>query len=143
MTFMTNGLPEKNPIVEIHEVWSSPLSASAALEAIARTFSSSSSSANVEQTVNTVSIRTGSNWRYRLLGNALSGSATLPVALAVTATSLGNGCELDAHAYDTFGWRITDRTFFGAKESLEERLRELLTSAAKAAQAINGSAGTA
>jgi hypothetical protein len=141
MTFITNGLPEKNPIVEIHEVWSSPLSASAALEAIARTFSSSS--ANVEQTANTVSIRTGSNWRYRLLGNALSGSATLPVALAVTATSLGNGCELDAHAYDTFGWRITDRTFFGAKESLEERLRELLTSAAKAAQAINGSAGTA
>ncbi|WP_394252015.1 hypothetical protein [Arthrobacter pityocampae] len=136
---MTNDLPAKNPIVEIYEVWNSPLSAPVALDAIARSFSRSS--AKVEQAGNAVSIRTGSNWRYRLLGNALSGSTALPVALTVTVTSLRDGSELEAHAYDTFGWRITDETFFGAKESFEQRLRELLTSAAKAAEAVNGTAG--
>lgn len=125
------------PIVEMTEHWSSPLAETAAIEAIAKAFSDRG--VKVDQNEDGVRIRTGSNWRYRLLGNLLANRASIPVALHVTMTPAGEGSTLRAHAFDTFGWRITNRTFFGAKESVQQRLEELLKSAAAAAKVVDRS----
>ena len=123
------------PIVEITEHWRSPLGASAAIEAIAGSFAKSR--AKVEIDGGAVRIRAGSNWFYRILGNLLSGEKVLPVALEVTATAIDDGCKLQARAFDTFGWRLTDRTFFGAEQSFMNRLEDLLKSAATAGHVVN------
>lgn len=123
------------PIVEITEHWRSPLGASAAIEAIAGSFAKSR--AKVEIDGGAVRIRAGSNWFYRILGNLLSGEKVLPVALEVTATAIDDGCKLQARAFDTFGWRLTDRTFFGAEQFFRNRLEDLLKSAATAGHVVN------
>lgn len=128
-------------MVEVMESWRSPLGASAAAEAIAQSFFGSS--AKVQQVGDVVRVRTGSNWRYRLLGSSLSGRGAIPVALDVRATSRVEGSTVEAHAYDTLGWRMTDRTFSGAEKVFDKRLAELLTRAAAAVEVIDGSTGTA
>lgn len=123
------------PIVEIIEHWRSPLGAKAAIEAIAR--SCAKSRAKVEIDGGAVRIHAGSSWVYRILGNLLSSETVLPVALEITATAIDDGCKLQARAFDTFGWRLADRTFFGAEQSFRNRLEDLLKNAATAAHVVN------
>jgi hypothetical protein len=81
-----------------------------------------------------VRIRCGSNWQYRLWGNLLSaGRKNIPVALDVDVTPTAEGSVIEAHAFDTFGFRLVEKAFFGAKETFEEGLEELLAVAANAA----------
>ncbi len=131
--------PKCPPIVEITERWATAVPTSVALDAVAQAFSDLGM--KVKRSGERVEVRTGSNWRFRVLGNLLSSGKTLPVALDVTAASLSERPGLQAYAFDTFGFRITDQLFFGAKESFEARLEELLTIAAAAAHVADRTSG--
>jgi hypothetical protein len=135
-----NKSPDEKPLVEIMEPWHSPLPANAAAAAIAQSFSGST--AKIQHVGDVVRVRKGSNWRYRLRGNSPSRSGALPVALDVGATSTGESSNVQARAYDTLGWRMTDRAFAGAEKVFETRLRELLAKTAIATEAANSSVGT-
>jgi hypothetical protein len=114
------------------ERWASPLTATAASDAVSREFSERN--AKVDQEGSSVRIRYGSNWQYRLWGNLFSaGRQNIPVALVIEATPTAEGSVIEAHAFDTFGFRLVEKAFFGAKETFEERLEELLAVAAGAA----------
>lgn len=127
------------PIVEVTERWVTTLPAPVALDAIAQAFSDLGN--KVDRDGGTVKVRSGSNWTFRMFGNLLSSGKDLPVALDVTAAPLTGGSAVHVYAYDTFGFRVTDRLFFGAKESFETRLEELLTTAASAVQARDRGSG--
>ena len=59
----------------------------------------------------------------------------MPVALTVRVRAAGEGTQVDAHAFDTFGFRLTDQAFFGAEKTFADRLNALLSKAATAASA--------
>lgn len=126
--------------MEVTERWDTALAPSVALEAVAQAFSARG--AKVKRSGDRVEVRAGSNWKFRLLGNLLASGKTLPIGLDVTAASASQGSEIYAHAFDTFGFRITDQTFFGAKDSFENRLEDLLATAAAAVGATNRAEGT-
>jgi hypothetical protein len=122
------------PMFEKTERWLSPLSPNDVLAAIATAFASEK--ARVHQDGDFPDIRTGSNWQYRLWGNLFSWSRrNIPVAITVRVQAAARGAQIDAHAFDTFDFRLTDQTFFGAQETFEDRLNELLKIAASAAKA--------
>ncbi|MEO5313793.1 hypothetical protein PV772_06640 [Pseudarthrobacter sp. CC12] len=125
--------PKNKPMFERTERWASSLTASAASDAVSRAFSARN--ATVDQDGNAVRIRCGSNWQYRLWGNLFpAGRQNIPVALVIEATPAAEGSVIEAHAFDTFGFRLVEKAFFGAKETFEERLEELLAVAAAAAK---------
>ncbi|BCW17503.1 hypothetical protein NtRootA9_02110 [Arthrobacter sp. NtRootA9] len=122
------------PMFEKTEHWFSPLSPNRALAAISTAFASEKT--RIRQDEDSLEIRTGSNWQYRLWGNLFSWSRrNVPVALIVQVRAAEQGTEIEARAFDTFGIRLTDQTFFGAQETFEDRLAELLATAASAANA--------
>ncbi|KQQ81451.1 hypothetical protein [Arthrobacter sp. Leaf137] len=122
------------PMFEKSEQWLSPLSPNQVLTAISTAFASEK--ARIHQDEDFVDIRTGSNWQYRLWGNLFSWSRTnVPVALTVRIRAAEQGYQIEAHAFDTFGIRLTDYAFFGAQETFEDRLDGLLAMAASAANA--------
>ncbi|MDQ0239731.1 hypothetical protein J2S94_001811 [Arthrobacter bambusae] len=121
------------PMFEKTQHWTSALSRDAALAAITEAFESEGGKINREGDL--VQVRTGSNWHYRLWGNLLSlGRDKVPVGIDIRARPApdGNGSEVEAHAFDTFGRRLTDHVFFGAQETFEERLQALMDRATKA-----------
>lgn len=119
------------PFVEWTERWASPLGPDAALKAAAQIFASDG--AGVSQDGNSLEVRRGSNWQYRLWGNLFSvGRKNIPVGLTLTARTAAEGSEIEAHAFDTFGYRITEYLFFGARETFEEHLQSLVNTAAAA-----------
>lgn len=125
------------PMFERSERWMSPLSPESALEAVSNV--SSSQGAGVLREGNVLTVHRGSNWKYRLLGNLfLSGRRNVPVALTLKAIPSAEGSDLDAHAFDTFGVRLVEHAFFGAQETFEEQLENLLSTAAEAAKVILG-----
>ena len=120
------------PMFERTERWSSPLPGPDAADAVARAFAARN--ARVDQDGNSVRIRCGSNWRYRFWGNlASAGRKNIPIALDVDVTPAAEGSVIEAHAFDTFGFRLLEKAFFGAEETFEEGLEELLAVAAEAA----------
>ncbi|KRE60559.1 hypothetical protein ASG92_21675 [Arthrobacter sp. Soil736] len=122
------------PMFEKTEHWSSPLSLDEALTAISKAFAADK--ARIRQDGTFLEIRTGSNLQYRLWGNLFSWSRRkIPVALTVRVRAAEHGVHIDAHAFDTFGIRLTDHAFFGAQETFEDRLDVLLRQAAAAAEA--------
>lgn len=122
------------PMFEKTEHWSSPLSQDEALTAISNAFASDK--ASIRQDGDLLEIRMGSNLQYRLWGNIFSWSRRkIPVALALRVRAAERGVHIDAHAFDTFGVRLTDHAFFGAQETFEDRLDVLLHQAATAAEA--------
>ncbi|WP_284750852.1 MULTISPECIES: hypothetical protein [unclassified Arthrobacter] len=122
------------PMFEKTEQWFSPLSPDEVLAAISTAFASEK--AKIQQDEDSLEIRTGSNWQYRLWGNLLSlGRKNLPVAITIRVRAAKQGAEIEAHAFDTFGPRLTDQAFFGAQETFEDRLNVLLEMAASAAKA--------
>lgn len=124
---------KSKPTFERTESWVSPLPAGVASDAVARAFSNRN--AKVRQDGCSVSIRCGSNWQYRLRGNLFSaGRQNVPVALVIEARPVAEGSVIDAHAFDTFGFRLVEKAFFGAKETFEEQLEDLLAVAADAAK---------
>jgi hypothetical protein len=85
-----------------------------------------------------LSVRRGSNWKYRLWGNLFSaGRNNVPVALRLNAKPTANGSEIEAHAFDTFGFRLVEHAFFGAEETITEQLETLLRTAAEAAKVLS------
>lgn len=122
------------PMFEKTEHCSSQLSREATMAAIAKTFASEK--ARVRQDDELLEVRFGSNWQYRLWGNLFSWSRReVPVAISFRVRAVEQGVHIEAHAYDTFGFRISDQAFFGAQETFEERLDALLHRAASAAGA--------
>jgi hypothetical protein len=116
------------------EHWSSPLARQEVLAAIAKAFVSEK--AKVLQDGDVIEVRTGSNWQYRLWGNLFSWSRReVPVGASFRVRVAEQGARIDAHAFDTFGFRISDHAFFGAQETFEDRLDFLLRKAADAVQA--------
>lgn len=125
-------LSKSKPMFERTERWISPLPARTVSDAVAQAFSDRR--AKVDQDGYSVDIHCGSNWQYRLWGNLFSaGRRNIPVGLIVQATPSADGSIIEAHAFDTFGFRIAERAFFGARDTFEERLEELLAIAADAA----------
>ena len=123
---------KSKPMFERTERWTSPLPARTVSDAVAQAFSDRS--AKVDQDGYSVRIHCGSNWRYRLWGNLFSaGRQNIPVGLVMQATPSAGGSTIEAHAFDTFGFRLVEKSFFGARDSFEERLEELLAIAADAA----------
>lgn len=121
------------PMFEQSERWMSPLAPGKALEAVSDVFASQG--VTVEQDGNLLTVRRGSNWKYRLWGNLFSiGRRNIPVALTLSATSSAEGSDIEAHAFDTFGVRLVERAFFGAQATFEEHLDSLLRTAAEAAR---------
>ena len=121
------------PMFEKSEHWLSPLSQGEVLAAISAAFASEN--AKIHRDENSLDIRTGSNWQYRLWGNLLSlGRKNLPVALTISVRAASPGTKINVRAFDTFGFRLTDQAFFGAKETFEDRLNALLKMAAAAAK---------
>lgn len=121
------------PMFEKTQHWTSALPREAALEAITEAFASEG--AKINRKGDLIQVRTGSNWQYRLWGNLLSlGRNNVPVGIDIRARSApdGNGTEVEAHAFDTFGARLTDHVFFGAQETFEEQLQALMDRATKA-----------
>jgi len=117
--------------------WLSPLSPNQVLTAISTAFASEK--ARIHRDADFIDIRTGSNWQYRLWGNLFSwGRTNVPVAMTVRVRAVEQGTQIDAHAFDTFGVRLTDHAFFGAQETFEDRLNGLLSMAASAAKASPG-----
>lgn len=121
------------PMFEQSERWMSPLAPGKVLEAVSDVFASQG--ATVEQNGDILTVRRGSNWKYRLWGSLFSiGRRNVPVALTLSATSSAEGSAIEAHAFDTFGVRLTERAFFGAQETFEEELDGLLRTATEAAR---------
>ena len=121
------------PMFEQSERWMSPLAPGKALAAISDVFASQGVA--VEQDGNSLTVRRGSNWKYRLWGNLFSiGRRNIPVALTLSVTSSAEGSDIEAHAFDTFGGRLVEHAFFGAQETFEEQLDNLLSTAAEAAR---------
>ncbi|MBT2554276.1 hypothetical protein [Arthrobacter sp. ISL-5] len=119
------------PTFEKTEHWSSPLSPESVSNAISRAFASEK--ARIRQNDDLLEVRVGSNWQYRLWGNLFSWSRReVPVALTVRVRAAGEGAHIDAHAFDTFGFRVTDHAFFGADKTFEHRLDVLPHKAAEA-----------
>ncbi|MFJ5695961.1 hypothetical protein ACIP9X_19205 [Arthrobacter sp. NPDC093125] len=122
------------PMFEKTEYWSSPLSPESVFEAISTAFGSEK--ARIRQDGDLLEVRTGSNWQYRLWGNLFHWSRqAVPVALTVRVRAAGEGTQVDAHAFDTFGFRLTDHAFFGTEKTFADRLDALLSKAATAASA--------
>lgn len=122
------------PMFEKSEQWLSPLSPNQVLTAISTSFASEK--ARIQRGEDFIDIRTGSNWQYRLWGNLFSwGRTNVPVAMTVRVRAVEQGTQIDAHAFDTFGTRLTDHAFFGAQETFEDRLNGLLSTAAFSAKA--------
>ncbi|WP_045732378.1 hypothetical protein [Pseudarthrobacter chlorophenolicus] len=125
------------PMFEKTDQWLSPLSPGEVLAAVSTAFAPEK--AKVRQDGNVLDIRTGSNLQYRLWGNLFSvGRRNLPAAITIRVRAAKQGAEIEAHAFDTFGFRLTDQAFFGARESFEDRLNELLEMVATAAKASPG-----
>jgi hypothetical protein len=115
------------------ELWSSPLSQDAVLAALSRAFTIDG--AKVSQDGEELEVRRGSNWRYRLWGNLVqAGRKNAPVGLTLRVSPTTTGSDIEAHAFDTFGFRIIERAFFGAQETFEQALERLLDIAAVAAK---------
>jgi hypothetical protein len=128
------------PKFEKTEHWSSMLSQDAALAAVAEAFASDGG--RVNRNGNLLQVRTGSNWQYRLWGNLLSwGRDKVAVGLDIRARPApeGNGSQIEAHAFDTFGLRLSDHAFFGAQETFEGRLQALVDRAVSATGATTRS----
>ena len=82
-----------------------------------------------------VEITTGSKILYRLWGELIPwGKNNVPVGLILTIRPSSQGTEVDAYAFDRFGRRITDKTFFGADKTFEAEI-EHLTQKARSASA--------
>lgn len=125
------------PMFERSEQWMSPLTPEGALDAVSNAFTSQG--ARLLREGNVLTVRLGSNWKYRLLGNLFpSGRRNVPIALTLKATLRAEGSDLDAHAFDTFGVRLVEHAFFGAQETFEEQLENLLSTAAEAAKVVLG-----
>ncbi|WP_307054685.1 hypothetical protein [Arthrobacter bambusae] len=120
---------------ERSERWTSPLSPESALEAVSTAFSSKG--ARFLREGNILTVRQGSNWKYRLLGNLFPGGRrNVPVALTLKAIPSAEGSDIEAHAFDTFGVRLVEHAFFGAQKTFEEQLENLLGTAAEAARVV-------
>jgi hypothetical protein len=125
------------PMFEKTEQWLSPLSPNQVLAAISTAFASEK--ATIHQDEDFLDIRTGSNLQYRLWGNLFSWSRrNIRAAITVRVRGAEQGAQIEAHAFDTFGFRLTDQAFFVAKETFEVRLNGLLAMAASAAKASPG-----
>ncbi|MDJ0460001.1 hypothetical protein PUN71_022590 [Arthrobacter sp. NQ7] len=120
------------PMFERTERWATPLSADAALRALSNRFIEAG--ARVTEIGDGLEIRQGSNWRYRLWGNLFKkGRRSVPVALTLRLFSTKSGTYIEAHAFDTFGFRLAEHAFFGAQETFDDALENMLAMASAAA----------
>lgn len=124
------------PMFERSERWISPLTPDSALEAVSNVFFPQG--ASVERETNFLTVRLGSNWKYRLWGNLSPiGRRNVPVALTLNASSRVEGSDIEAHAFDTFGVRLVEHAYFGAQGTFEEKFENLLSMAAEAARIVS------
>jgi hypothetical protein len=81
-------------------------------------------------------ITTGSKTLYKLWGELIPwGKNNVPVGLMLAVRPTAQGAEVEAFAYDRFGWRITDKTFFGADKNFEVEMDHLIQTARSASRA--------
>ncbi|GAA4035293.1 hypothetical protein GCM10023063_19640 [Arthrobacter methylotrophus] len=62
------------------------------------------------------------------------GKNNAPVGLILTILPTAGGAEVKASAYDRFGWRLTDKTFFGADETFTSKIDQLIQLARSASE---------
>lgn len=130
---MKQGSEGTRPMFERSESWTSALGPAAVLSAVAKEFSTAD--ARVEASDTRLEVRIGSNLTYRLWGELLQwGQKAAPVALEIRVQALQEGSRISAYVHDTFGFRLTEQTFFGAEKTFEEKIERMLSRAANAAK---------
>jgi hypothetical protein len=122
------------PIISRSEYWPACRSPDDVSAEILKAFSGSRYKVRV--TGSEVEITTGSKTLYRLWGELIPwGQNNAPVGLELTIRLSSQGSEVEAYAFDRFGWRITDKTFFGAEKTFEAQIDHLIKKAQTASEA--------
>ena len=121
---------EREPIQQISALWYSPLSSDKALTAVSEAFDREK--VTIDASSGTMEVRSGSNFKYRMWGESLNGYKNFPVALVLKARDAPEGPIVDVRAFDTFGFRMTERLFMGADVTLKSKLVDLMEAASKA-----------
>ncbi|MHA7188874.1 hypothetical protein ACX80N_01095 [Arthrobacter sp. MDT2-16] len=120
---------EREPIQQISALWYSPLSSDKALTAVSEAFDREK--ASIDASSGTMEVRSGSNFKLDV-GESLNGYKNFPVALVLKARDAPEGPIVDVRAFDTFGFRMTERLFMGADVTLKSKLVDLMEAASKA-----------
>jgi hypothetical protein len=126
---------KREPIQQVSARWDSPLSSHEVLKAVSEAFSKDK--VVVDASSGTLEVRSGSNFKYRMWGEALNGYKNFPVALTLKSRSVPEGSIVEVRAFDTFGFRLVDHLFLGADETLRSKLEDLMEVTSKAAQPRN------
>lgn len=85
----------------------------------------------VKMTDDGIEVMTGSKILYKIWGNLIPwGQNNAPVGLTLSVRPAPEGgSEIKASAFDRFGWRLTDKTFFGADETFTSKMDHLMQTA--------------
>ncbi|WP_143264605.1 hypothetical protein [Arthrobacter sp. 49Tsu3.1M3] len=123
-----------NPIFHRSETWFTPLSPEDLKAQFLEAFSDRRYA--VKTTGDEIQVATGSKALYKIWGNLISwGQNNAPVGLTLSVRpSLEGGSEVTAAVFDRFGWRLTDKTFFGAEENFTSRMDGLMQTARTASE---------
>lgn len=126
---------KRDPMFEISASWESPLAPEEVLAAVTKAFFVEK--VTVDPSAGSVEVRSGSNLQYRLWGETLNGHKNAPVALSLTVQPGVEGSAVEVRAFDTFGFRATNRAFGGADRTFKSKLVELMETASSAVQPRN------
>lgn len=83
-----------------------------------------------------IQVATGSTALYKIWGNLIPwGQNNAPVGLRLSVRPAPEGgSQVSATVFDRFGWRLTDRTFFGADETFTSKMDHLMHTARTASE---------
>lgn len=132
---MKGGILKNEPLFKISASWDSPLSPKEVLESLSRAFFVEE--VTVDAQTNAVEVKSGSNFLYRMWGEALNGYKNAPVTLLLKVHPADDGSRVEVSAFDTFGFRLTNRLFGGAGKTFKSKLIDLMETASSAVQPRN------
>lgn len=133
---MSTPRPERNadPIVQRSETWRTSLSPELVRAKLQNAFGDRRY--RVQSTDSELKVETGSRTLYRLWGELIPwGKNNAPVGLMLVILPTASGTEVKASAFDRFGWRLTNKTFFGADETLTSKIDQMIKLARSASEA--------
>ncbi|WP_026538715.1 hypothetical protein [Arthrobacter sp. 9MFCol3.1] len=118
-----------NPIFHRSETWFTPLSPEDLKAQLLEAFSDKRYA--VQTTDDDIQVFAGSKLLYKAWGELIPwGQDNAPVGLTLSVRpALEGGSEVTAAVFDRFGWRLTDKTFFGADETFTSKMDHLMQTA--------------
>jgi hypothetical protein len=123
-----------NPIFHRSETWFTPLSPEDLKAQFLEAFSDKRYA--VQTTDDDIQVFTGSKLLYKTWGELIPwGRNNAPVGLRLSVRPAPEGgSEVEAAAFDRFGFRWTDKTFLGAEENFTSRMDGLMQTARTASE---------